>query len=38
MGAAVGGYGDIAVDAEYIYVLYEKEFGNEGLFFTKIKR
>ena len=34
----VGGYGDIAVDAEYIYVLYEKEFGNEGLFFTKIKR
>ena len=34
----IGGYGDIAVDAEYVYVLYEKEFGNEGLFFKKIKR
>jgi len=35
---SVGGYGDIAVDAEYVYILYEKEFGSEGLFFKKIKR
>lgn len=34
----VGGYGDLAVDRKYIYILYEREFGRDGLFFVKIKR
>ena len=34
----IGGYSDITVDAENIYILYEKDFGDKGLFFTRIKR
>lgn len=32
------GYSDIAVGAEDIFVLYEKDIANDGLYFKRIKR
>lgn len=32
-----GGYSDIAADDEFVYVLYERDVLDDGLYFTKIK-
>ena len=32
-----GGYSDIAADDEFVYVLYERDVLEDGLYFTKIK-
>lgn len=32
-----GGYSDIAADDEFVYVLYERDVLDDGIYFTKIK-